>query len=59
MITRRLTGRFFTKRFLFKKIIMIETIQAMTCPFDLSVSPEFVKWEKATTKDLFNLGLKK
>lgn len=36
---------------------MVETIQTKNCNFDFSISPKFVKWEKAKNEDLLKLKI--
>ena len=54
---RKLTGRWYLKKKLFGYYIMVETIQTTTCISDFSVSPEFIRWEKAKDRDFIDLGI--
>lgn len=57
---RVLTGKWFLQRRKwyggFK--VIVETISTITCPYDLSQSPEFTRLEEATTQDLIALNIK-
>ena len=54
---RKLTGRWFLRKKLFGFKVMVETIQTKTSPYDLSESPEFIKWEKAKEEDFLDLKI--
>lgn len=57
---RVLTGKWFLQR---RKYfggfkVIVEVIQTIKCPYDLSESPEFTTLEEATIQDLITLNIK-
>lgn len=53
MNIRELTGNYYYKG----KKVMVEVEVTEMCEYDFSYDPSYLKWEKATVKDLLTLGL--
>lgn len=54
---RELTNNWYLKKVFFNYIIMVEIKYTTTCPYDLSESPIFTKYQKATKEDLIKLKI--
>jgi hypothetical protein len=57
MNSRRLTGKWYLHKKRFGFVVMVETVQTLTCPHDFSESPEFIRWEEAKPEDFAELGI--
>lgn len=55
---RELTSNWYLKKNFFSGYkIMVEVNRTNTCEYDFSQSPEFTCYEKATDRDLIELGI--
>lgn len=57
MINRKLTGKWYLKKFFFSYKVMVEVEGTTTCPHTFDESPVWKGYQKARTEDLIELGI--